>query len=489
MISENATLLHASEVIPDAETSAVPDVPVTDDSENATLSHAPEVIADAETIDTQVQAIRASGLFDEAFYLSMYKDLQPPPHDPIRHYCEYGWREGRNPSGDFDTQFYLDTYSDIRSAGLNPFWHYVVAGAAERRDTRFLDAEVRAIRASGLFDEAFYLSMCGDLQPPPRDPIRHYCEHGWREGRNPSRDFDTRSYLETYTDIRSAGLNPFLHYVAAGAVEGRDAYPGKFLDAEVQAIRASGLFDEAFYLSMYHDLPPMLRDPIRHYCQHGWREGRNPSDDFDTRFYLDTYSDIRDAGLNPFWHYVVAGAAEGRDAWSDMSARYEDQIGFGSVATDVRLLAFYASPKWDAVRGGRPRFMGHYQPMLPCEELGTYDPSDWRVLRHQAHMASRHGIYGFCFDLNFVSGTAVELQPIGQLLAHDEIEIRFCAQITISSKCLLDLAADFAGADLGGSASNPRRRSGRPSCQGSGTVGGRICLPGSIATTTRPAWR
>jgi hypothetical protein len=165
-------------------------------------------------------------------------------------------------------------------------------------------------------------------------------------------------------------------------------------------------------------------------------------DGFDTRFYLKAYSDIRDAGLNPFWHYVVAEAMEGRDALSGMSAHYEDQIGFGSVTTDIRLLAFYASPKWAAVRGGRPRFMGHYQPMLPSEKLGAYDPSDWRVLKDQAHMATRHGIYGFCFDLDFVSGTAVELQPTGQLLAHDEIEIRFCTQIAISSECSLDLAAD-----------------------------------------------
>jgi len=57
----------------------------------------------------------------------MYADLQPPPRDVIRHYCEYGWREGRNPSDNFDTQFYLATYNDIRNAGMNPFYHYVIA--------------------------------------------------------------------------------------------------------------------------------------------------------------------------------------------------------------------------------------------------------------------------------------------------------------------------------------------------------------------------
>ncbi len=68
-------------------------------------------------VNAEVKAIRKSGLFDESYYLSMYPDLQPPPHDPVRHYCKYGWREGRNPSDDFDTNSYLTIYSDIRKAG------------------------------------------------------------------------------------------------------------------------------------------------------------------------------------------------------------------------------------------------------------------------------------------------------------------------------------------------------------------------------------
>ena len=81
----------------------------------------------------QIDAIRASGLFDADYYLTTYPDIQPPPKDPIRHYCERGWREGRNPSAEFDTQGYLEAYADIKDADINPLWHYVVAGRHEGR--------------------------------------------------------------------------------------------------------------------------------------------------------------------------------------------------------------------------------------------------------------------------------------------------------------------------------------------------------------------
>ena len=272
--------------------------------------------------EAQMEAIRASGLFDADYYLATYPDIQPPPQDPIRHYCERGWREGRNPSAEFDTQGYLAVYRDIRDWGANPFWHYVVAGRAElrhanpARERKRIEAEVEAIRASGLFDADYYLAMYPDIQPSPQDPIRHYCERGWREGRNPSEEFDTQGYLDAYADIKDTGINPFWHYVVAGRAESRHANPERErkrrIEAEVEAIRASGLFDTDYYLATYPDIQPPPQDPIRHYCEFGWREGRNPSEEFDTQGYLEAYREIRDWGMNPFWHYVVDGRREGR---------------------------------------------------------------------------------------------------------------------------------------------------------------------------------
>lgn len=246
-----------------------------------------------------------------------------------------------------------------------------------------LKTSIRQIRASSLFDADYYLTRNPDVRDAGMDTAKHFLFHGWREHRDPSAAFSTSQYLFDNPDVARAQVNPLIHYLRNGQQEGRaialqtsssevmsstdmvhlvsafhedlvevgglpatlnDDLPevgdlpirnedenvsNAAIDAEVEAIRKSGLFDESFYRSMYADLHTAPRDAIRHYCEYGWREGRNPSDDFDTSFYLATYSDIRNAGINPFWHYVVAGATEMRHAIPDLATRYEDDIRFG----------------------------------------------------------------------------------------------------------------------------------------------------------------
>ena len=43
------------------------------------------------------------------------------------------------------------------------------------------------------------------------------------------------------------------------------------------------------------------------YCEHGLREGRNPSALFDTMYYLEVNSDIRNAGINPLFSPTAWG--------------------------------------------------------------------------------------------------------------------------------------------------------------------------------------
>jgi glycosyltransferase involved in cell wall biosynthesis len=318
-----------------------------------------------------------------------------------------------------------------------------------------LRSGTRRIRASSLFDSDYYLATYPDVRAAQTDPATHYFIYGWKEHRNPSALFNTARYLSDNPDVAEAGLNPLIHYLKHGQNEGRplplisnpheNIPDAATINGEVEAIRKSDLFDEAFYLSMYQDLQPPPLDPIRHYCEQGWREGRNPSDDFDTQFYLATYSDIRNAGLNPFWHYVSAGATERRHALPDSSGRYEDDIRFGAVETDIKLLTFYTSHNWPAVRRGRPMFKGHSQPMLPSDELGCYDSLDWQVLKRQAEMATRHGVHGFCFDMDIAPDGTMKRQPIERFLAHDRIDIRFCAQVAISSEDLLEPIAEALG--------------------------------------------
>lgn len=334
-----------------------------------------------------------------------------------------------------------------------------------------LGSALREIRGSQLFDAEYYLANNPDVRITGADPATHYLLHGWRELRDPSAAFSTGQYLSGNPDVARSRTNPLLHYLRHGLAEGRStgvaptlveptiesihlpapvqtaapepeptptttlAIDTTRIDGEIEDIRRSGLFDESFYLSMYTELQPPPADPIRHYCEQGWQQGRNPSDDFDTNFYLSAYSDIRNAGLNPFWHYVIAGASELRHALPDLSQRYEGDIWFGSVDSDVKLVAFYLTPDWTALRKGRPAAFSHSPPPTPAEDPGFYDPTDGAVLKRQSDLARRHGIRGFCFRLDTPEDRP-EGQPIDAFLRHPDIDFQFCTHLDLSQPTL-----------------------------------------------------
>lgn len=75
-------------------------------------------------------------------------------------------------------------------------------------------------------------------------------------------------------------------------------------------IAHSGLFSHNFYYETYEDVAESGADPIEHYCEHGWREQRNPNKDFNTHYYLGTNADVAQAEVNPFSHWIQYGQFE-----------------------------------------------------------------------------------------------------------------------------------------------------------------------------------
>ena len=71
---------------------------------------------------------------------------------------------------------------------------------------------VKAI-ISPFFDKKYYLDLNPDVEIGGVDPLQHYALHGWKEGRDPSKEFSTSFYLEHNADVVSAGVNPLYHYV------------------------------------------------------------------------------------------------------------------------------------------------------------------------------------------------------------------------------------------------------------------------------------
>ncbi len=141
-----------------------------------------------------------------------------------------------------------------------------------------------------------------------------------------SGQFDTELYLEQNPDVAQAGVDPVWHYVTYGVFEGR-VFPGRWLVkmvlrffpwlkkhvflllnlGNINLIRKSGLFDEAWYLEQNPDVAQAGIDPVRHYVVYGFFERRDSGLKFSDRWYLNTYEDVRKSGINPLIHYLKYG--------------------------------------------------------------------------------------------------------------------------------------------------------------------------------------
>ncbi len=183
--------------------------------------------------------------------------------DPLTHFEQHGWQEGRDPSLLFSAAKYLAANPDVKAAGVDPLLHYVQYGQSEGR-MAFLPGDTAA--ADPLIKADYYDRQLGATLVPTgtaaqQQAASSYDASGWQRGLNPDAFFDTSYYLSHNPDVAAAHV-----------------------------------------------------DPVKHYEQHGWHEGRNPSAQFSTNKYLAAYSDVRAAGVDPLEHFLVYGQAEGRIA-------------------------------------------------------------------------------------------------------------------------------------------------------------------------------
>ncbi len=49
-----------------------------------------------QNLPNDYELIEESGLFDRSFYLRANPDVAEASIDPLVHFCDYGWRGGRN---------------------------------------------------------------------------------------------------------------------------------------------------------------------------------------------------------------------------------------------------------------------------------------------------------------------------------------------------------------------------------------------------------
>ena len=72
-------------------------------------------------------------LFDASYYLGHNADVLAAHVDPLLHYEQFGWLEGRDPSAGFSTNQYLAANTDVAAASVDPLAHYAQFGQTERR--------------------------------------------------------------------------------------------------------------------------------------------------------------------------------------------------------------------------------------------------------------------------------------------------------------------------------------------------------------------
>src|ERR1700730_763933 len=161
------------------------------------------------------------GLFDEDYYVTAYPDISQAKIDPFEHFFLHGYLEGRQPNAIFDPIWYLANYPEVKALNLQPLLHSAQVGESE------------GLRPSLCFDPVWYRSKFS--VPTDQNALSHYLRH--RIGPfSPIPEFDAKYYLEAYPDVADAHVDPFEHFMSHGYREGRNP---------------SGDFDTRFYMQRY----------------------------------------------------------------------------------------------------------------------------------------------------------------------------------------------------------------------------------------------
>ncbi|CZT37366.1 rhamnosyltransferase WsaF family glycosyltransferase [Rhizobium sp. 9140] len=263
--------------------------------------------------------------FDTKFYLQQTLD-KSAQDDPIAHYMREGWKLGIDPHPDFSSKFYLRRSPDVREAGIVPFLHYIQWGRYEGRLPKadFRDVSknsghsldvIELTRRS--FDFEMYMAEDERIHRCNVDPVLHYLSFGWREGRNPAKNFSTQYYLERNPDVRKAGINPFVHYLTWGRAEGRRGHTddgsarySRWADTETHKVFESH-FDVDYYRSQKNELTTNDANPFKHYRSVGWLEDLDPNSQFSTAFYKKVHRKVDFTNRDPFSDYLLNGATQG----------------------------------------------------------------------------------------------------------------------------------------------------------------------------------
>lgn len=179
-----------------------------------------------------------------------------------------------------------------------------------RGSFRFNHQAERTIRTSPYFDADWYKTQYPEIGDA--DAARHYLEKGYKEGKNPSREFDGDYYINAHPDCKELGCNPLLHYECFMRSNDDTSISADISElVKLATIRQSPFFDAEWYKANNPDIKQKGIDPVEHYLKHGGFTRRDPSPYFCSDEYLSINPDVRLARINPLYHYLTEGFLQG----------------------------------------------------------------------------------------------------------------------------------------------------------------------------------
>lgn len=194
---------------------------------------------------TVYNGVDYSAVYDYDFYINRYNDVKTLYKDndvaALRHFVEFGMKEGRCASESFVVETYKNKYPDLRNAfrkELTSYYiHYMQQGIKEGRTATGTSeligfiTELNGIDYSSVYNFEYYIEHYSDIQKIyAQDDIgalEHFVEFGMKEGRQASEEFSVDAYKNNYADLRNAYGNNnilyYMHYIQWGKTENRNA--------------------------------------------------------------------------------------------------------------------------------------------------------------------------------------------------------------------------------------------------------------------------
>ena len=288
-----------------------------------------------------------SAVYDYNYYVNKYSDIKAAfggdPQKTLEHFLNYGMQEGRQAIATFDVTSYAYKYYDLRNAYKNNlkqyYLHYINYGKKEGRTatgTTTMQGGLTTyggVDYSGVYNVGYYASKYTDLRNiyglDDEAYLKHFVSHGMQEGRQGISTFNVTSYAYKYYDLRRVYKNDlkqyYLHYINHGKKEGRTATGTITMQGGLTTyggVDYSAVYNVGYYVSTYADLRNAygLDDEayLKHFVEHGMKEGRQASASFNVTAYRNRYSDLQKAyGSNLklyYLHYMNNGIKEDRKA-------------------------------------------------------------------------------------------------------------------------------------------------------------------------------